>query len=308
MNRQSPSIDYLKNRLKHIKSQPIEMVLFICASFSIVMLFMMLIFVLKEGAEAFFKFGTQMLFGQYWNTTAESFGGFPLLYASFMVTVGALVIALPVGLGTAVFISEILPYSIRDPVKSVIELLASIPSVIYGFIGLLFLAPLVSNWFDIPSGKVALTASIILSLMTIPTIVSVSSEILSSVPKDYKDGSLALGATKWQTIRGIVLPVATPGMFASIMLGFGRAIGETVAVLMVAGNVAMVPSPPWNYLRSVFTIPSVIAMQMGEAAVGSLEYSSLFGLGLILFVITFIVNTLADIVVRRATVKGGLKL
>jgi phosphate transport system permease protein len=140
--------------------------------------------------------------------------------------------------------------------------------------------------------------------MTIPTIVSVSGEIISAVPKDYKEAALGLGATKWETIKSVVLPISKSGILASIMLGFGRAVGETIAVSMIAGNQAHIPSPPWNLFEAVYTIPAFIATHMGEAPVGSLEYSALFGLALILLIITFIVNTLADIVVQRGAKHG----
>jgi phosphate transport system permease protein len=156
--------------------------------------------------------------------------------------------------------------------------------------------PFVASTFGVVSGQTALTASFILSLMTIPTIVSVSGEIISAVPKDYKEAALGLGATKWETIKSVILPIAKSGILASVMLGFGRAVGETIAVSMVAGNQAHVAT---SYLDAVYTIPSFIATHMGEAAVGSLEYSALFGLGLILLIITFIVNTLADVIVKR---------
>ncbi len=282
-----------------LKSQPIEIVLFVCASFSIVILFLMILFVAREGALAFSMFSTDLVFGQIWDVKRDLFGGFPLLYGSFLVTSGALAISIPLGVFTAIFIAEVLPFSLKDPVKSVIELLASIPSVIYGFIGLISVAPVVASLFGIASGRCALTASLILAIMTIPTIVSVAGETIAAVPKDYKEAALALGATKWQTIKGVVLPISKSGIFASIMLGFGRAIGETIAVSMVAGNRPWVPAPPWNYLEAVYTIPAFIAARMGGAAFGSLGYSALFGLALILLVITFIVNTLADVIVKR---------
>jgi phosphate transport system permease protein len=284
-----------------LKSQPMTVVLFVCASFSIVILFLMLFFVAREGALAFTKFGSDLLLGTQWNLEANVFGGFPLLYSSLMVTFGALLIAIPLGVSTAIFVSEVLPFYLRDPIKSIIELLASIPSVIYGFIGLLIVVPFISSFFGISSGQTALAASLILSLMTIPTIVSVSGEIISAVPKSYKEAALGLGATKWETIKTIVLPISKSGILASIMLGFGRAIGETIAVSMVAGNQAHIAT---SYLDSVYTIPAFIATHMGEAAVGSLEYSALFGLGLILLIITFIVNTLADVVVKRGVQHG----
>jgi len=280
----------------NLKSQPMTVVLFLCASFAIIILFLMLFFVAKEGAAAFSTFGLELLFGTQWNLSQKVFGGLPLLYGSIMVTFGALAIAIPIGVCTAIFVSEVLPFHLRDPIKSIIELLASIPSVIYGFIGLLIVVPFIASFFGIPSGQTALTASLMLALMTIPTIVSVSGEIISAVPKDYKEAALGLGATKWETIKTVVLPISKSGILASIMLGFGRAVGETIAVSMVAGNQAHIAT---SYLEAIYAIPAFIATHMGEAAVGSLEYSALFGLGLILLIITFIINTLADIVVKR---------
>jgi len=268
----------------------------------------MLLFVVMEGSLAFTRLGTQLILGQVWKTNSDLYGGFPLIYASLMVVSGALLISIPLGICTSIFIAEILPFQLRDPIKSVIELLASIPSVIYGFVGVTFLAPLIASIFGLQSGATALTASLILAIMALPTIVGVSGETISAVPSEYKEAALALGASKWQTIRNVVLPLSKSGMLASVMLGFGRAIGETVAVLMVAGNVAMVPTPPWNYLAPVYPVTAVIAMQMGEAAVGSLEYSALFGLGLILFVITFIVNTIADVIVRRRPIGRDVQI
>jgi len=285
--------------LRHLREEPIEVLLFLCASFSIVVLFLMLFFITKEGSQAFSNFGIDLIIGQRWETNENLFGAFPLIYGSIMVVAGALVIAIPLGVTTAIFIAEILPFSLRDLIKSLIELLASVPSIIYGFIGVIYLAPQISSFFGISSGTVALTASLVLAIMTVPTIVGVSGEILSAVPKEYKEAALALGATRWQTIRSVVVPIAKSGILASIMLGFGRAIGETVAVLMVAGNTAVIPTPPWSFLSPVYPLTAVIAMQMGEAAVGSLEYSALFGLGIILFILTFIVNTLADMIVKR---------
>ncbi|MDW8034400.1 MAG: phosphate ABC transporter permease subunit PstC [Nitrososphaerota archaeon] len=291
------------NFVKRIREEPVLLILFLCAFSSIIFIFLMFIFVIREGSQALLTFGIDFIIGRVWETNSNLYGALPLIYGSLMVVSGALIIAVPIGIATAIFITEILPFSLRDPIKSSIELLASIPSIIYGFVGLVFLAPYIASLFGIPSGTVALTASIILAIMTIPTIVGVSSEIISAVPKEYKEAALALGATKLQIIRTIVLPVSKSGIIASIMLGFGRAIGETVAVLMVAGNVALIPEPPWNFLSPVYTITAVIAMQMGEAAVGSLEYSALFGLGFILLTITFIVNTIADVIAKR-----GLKL
>ncbi|PVX26015.1 MAG: phosphate ABC transporter permease subunit PstC [Candidatus Bathyarchaeum sp.] len=296
MKMSNKTLNKISSFFLNLKSQPMTVVLFLCASFSVIILFLMLFFVAREGALAFSRFGGDLFFGMQWDLESNLFGGLPLLYGSLMVTFGALLIAIPIGVCTAIFVSEVLPFHVRDPIKSVIELLASIPSVIYGFIGLLVIVPFIASTFGVVSGQTALAASLVLSIMTIPTIVSVSGEIISAVPKDYKEAALGLGATKWETIKSVVLPISKSGILASIMLGFGRAVGETIAVSMIAGNQAHVAS---SYLEAVYTIPSFIATHMGEAPVGSLEYSALFGLGLILLIITFIVNTLADIVVKR---------
>ncbi|MEM2940644.1 MAG: phosphate ABC transporter permease subunit PstC [Thermoproteota archaeon] len=294
--------------LKRLREEPIVLVFFLCASSSILFILLMFVFIAKEGAQTLLTFGIDFIIGGVWETNSGLYGALPLIYGSLMVVAGALAIAVPLGVATAIFIVEVLPFTFRDLIKSLLELLASIPSIIYGFIGLTFLAPQVASFFGIPTGTVALTTSIILALMSIPTIVGVSGEIISAVPKEYREAALALGATKLKIIKTVVIPVSKSGIIASIMLGFGRAIGETVAVIMVAGNVALIPEPPWNFLSPVYPITAVIAMQMGEAAVGSLEYSALFGLGLILFIITFIVNTLADVIVRRESkIKGGVK-
>lgn len=284
-----------------LKSRPIEIILFLCASFSIIILFLMLLFVVREGGISLYMFGRDLLFGINWDLELNQFGGLPLLYGSIMITFGSLLISIPLGVCTAIFIAEVLPFSLRDISKSIIELLASIPSVIYGFIGLIAVVPAVATLFGLNSGQTALTASLVLAIMTVPTIVSVSGETIAAVPKDYKEAALALGATKWQTIKRVVLPISKSGILASVMLGFGRAIGETVAVSMVAGNQAQILTPPWNFLEAMYTIPAFIAIHMGEAPVGSLEYGALFGLAFVLLIITFIVNTLADIIVK----KGG---
>jgi phosphate transport system permease protein len=297
----SKRLSKISSLFVNLKSHPMEIILFLCAAFAIIILLLMTFFVAGEGVLAFSRFGGDLFFGMRWDLKTSLFGGLPLLFGSLMVTFGALVIAIPIGICTAIFISEILPFHLRDPIKSIIELLASIPSVIYGFIGLLVVVPFLASTFGLVSGQTALTASLILAIMTIPTIVSVSGETISAVPKEYKEAALGIGATKWETIKTVVLPISKSGILASIMLGFGRAIGETIAVSMVAGNQAQIPS---SYLEAVYTIPAFIATNMGAAPVGSLEYSALFGLGLILFIITFAVNTLADIVVKRGIQHG----
>lgn len=289
----------LRRLIGRVKSEPILPLLFFSSSISILFLLLMFAFILFEGSRAFSTLGSELFFGMVWEPGSHNYGAVPLIYGSLIVVAVALLISVPLGISTSIFVAEILPRNIKDAFKSIIELLSSIPSVIYGFIGLVFLAPAISSIFNIPSGTVSLTAGIILSIMVLPTIVGLSSEIISSVPKEYREASIAMGATKWQTIRHVVLPHAKSGIVASILLAFSRAIGETTAVVMVSGNTAIIPSPPWNVLSPVYTITGAIAIQMGEASIGDLEYSALFGLGFILLLITFIVNTIADILLRE---------
>ena len=268
----------------------------------------MIAFVLKEGLPSLAEVGfSDFILGRRWAPGYEEYGALPLIYGSLMVVFGALAISIPLGISSAIFISEVLPPTLGEIVKSVTELLAAIPSVIYGLIGFQFLAPWIATTFGISSGECALTGSVVLSIMVLPTIVSISGETMVAVPREYREASLAMGATRWQNIREIILPVSRSGVVTSIVLAFGRAIGETVAVLMICGNAGLIPSPPWNFLDPVYTMTAAIAMYMGEAAVGSTHYHVLFGLGLLLFLITFVTNSAAHILLRRAArrVRGG---
>lgn len=297
-------MNFIRMVANRISNEPILPILFICSLISILFLLLMFLFILYEGSRAFSSLGLELFFGTTWEPGSNQYGALPLIYGSIVVVIIALLISIPLGISTSIFVAEIVHSRVKDIIKSLIELLSSIPSVIYGFIGLVFLAPIISSIFSIPSGTVALTAGIILSIMILPTIVGLSSEIIASVPKEFREASIALGATKWQTIRYVVIPYAKSGIVASILLAFSRAIGETIAVVMVAGNTAIIPSPPWNILSPVYTLTGAIAIQMGEASIGDLEYSALFGLGFILLLITFIVNTLADILLKEWKKRG----
>ena len=275
---------------------------------SVLILILITAFILKEGSPIFTKIGLfNFLFGWRWAPYYESYGVFPLFYGSIMIVFGSLSISIPLGVLAAIFLAEYISRWIEDLVKPIIELLAAIPSVIYGFFGFMFLAPRIAEFFDLSTGKTALTASIILSIMVLPTIVSISSEVISSVPMEFRKASIALGATRWQTIREVILPTAKPGIVASILLAFGRAIGETIAVLMVCGCVSDIPNPFWNYLEPVHTLTAAIALDMGEVPMGSLHYHALFGLGMILFIITFVTNTFADLIMKKAP-KGVIQV
>jgi phosphate transport system permease protein len=227
----------------------------------------------------------------------------PLLMGSFLVTVVAIVIALPLGVASAVFVREVAPSWVRDLLKPLIEVLAGIPSVVLGFFGLTTLAPLVRIYLGAPTGLTALTGALLLGYMALPTIISVAEDALDAVPKSYRDASLAMGATPWQTIWMVVVPAARAGIVTAVMLGMGRAIGETMAVMMVTGNAARLPLELDAVLRPVRTMTATIAAEMGEVAQGSVHYHVLFGAGIILFVLTFIINlTVASALFQK---RGG---
>lgn len=230
------------------------------------------------------------------------YGVLPFILSSVLVTIGALVIGVPWGILTAVFISEIALPKLKEILKPIVEILAIFPSVVLGFIALVVISPIVAKIFGLSNG---LTGSIILAVMTLPTIVSIVEDALKSVPISYREASYALGVSKWDTIKHVILPAASSGMVAAVMLGFGRAVGETMTVLMAAGNALSMPiseimgMPVPTLLKSVRTLTANIAIEGGEVAWGSLHYHSLFVIGIILFIITFIVNLIADVMLTR---------
>ena len=261
---------------------------------AIVIIALIFLFLLREGAAAFLDVPLRQLFGSRWYPIEDSFGLWPLIVGSFLVTVGAVIIAVPLGLLTAVYLGEIAPPWQREILKPLIEVLAGIPSIVLGFLGWVALAPLIQR-LGAPTGLTAFTGSLILAYMALPTIISITEDALYAVPKAYRDGSLALGATQWQTIWRVVLPAARSGVVVAIMLGIGRAIGETMAVLMVTGNAANVPDLGTGaFFQPVRTMTATIASEMGEVASGSLHYSVLFGIGIVLFLITFAINSIAS--------------
>lgn len=229
-----------------------------------------------------------------WNPagfTESTYGILSLVVSTLFVSMGAMVLAIPVGIGTAIYISEIAKPAVRETLKPMIEILASIPSVVIGFFGIVFMGPLVANLFGLSSGLNALNGSILLAFMALPTIISVSEDAIRSVPEEFKAASMALGATKWYTTIKVVVPAASSGIIASIMLGFGRAIGETMTVLMATGNALRMPG---DFFDSVRTMTANIAIELGEVPFNTTHYYSLFAVGLILFIMTMVVNFLAD--------------
>jgi phosphate transport system permease protein len=259
------------------------------------------IFLLKEGAPAFWEVTLGNLFGKRWYPNEDLFGTLPLILGSLLVTVGAVIIALPLGLATAIFIRELAPDWLREILKPLIEILAGIPSVVLGFLGMVAIAPLMRESLDIPTGLTAFTGSLMLAYMALPTIISVAEDAIDAVPKGYRDGALAMGATHWQTIWRVVMPAARSGVIIAVMLGIGRAIGETMAVMMVTGNAARIPREWYALFLPARTMTATIAAEMGEVAQGSTHYHVLFAVGILLFVVTFIINAIASAVV----VKGG---
>jgi phosphate transport system permease protein len=222
-----------------------------------------------------------------------------LIAGSLLVTLGATAIAVPFGLATAVFISEVAPRWVREFLKPLIEVLGGLPSVVLGFMGMLVLAPFIRTTLNTPTGLTAFTGSVLLAGMALPTLVSVAEDALDAVPRSYRDGALALGATQWQTIWRVTLPAARSGVLTAIMLGIGRAIGETMTVMMVTGNAARLPSSLGALLLPVRTMTATIAAEMGEVANGSTHYHVLFTIGIVLFLISFVVNLAASTVFFR---------
>ena len=257
------------------------------------------LFLLQEGLPALVEVDLAGLFGVRWYPIEEHFGLLPLIGGSVVITVGAIVIALPFGVATAVFIAEIAPRWGRELLKPLVEVLGGLPSVVLGFVGMLALAPLVRTGLGLPTGLTAFTGSLLLALMAIPTIVSVAEDALDAVPKSYRDAALALGATKWQTIWRVTLPAARSGVLTAVMLGVGRAIGETMTVMMVTGNAARLPTGLDAFFRPVRTMTATIATEMGEVANGSTHYHVLFLVGIVLFLLSLAVNVTASAVLLR---------
>lgn len=264
------------------------------------------IILFKEGVPILKEAGIfDFIFGKDWYPTYEppEFGILPLISASLLVTAGAMFVCVPLGVGSALYLNELAGYKQRAVLKPLIEILASIPSVVFGFFGMVIVAPIVQKLFGLPVGLTAFTGSLILGIMAIPTVCSLAEDALSYVPKSYKEASLALGANRWQTLTKVIIPAAGSGISTAIILGMGRAVGETMTVLMVTGGAAVIPH---SFFEPVRPMTATIAAEMGEAVVGSLHYHALFGIGLILFLITLIFNIAAEIIGRRFRLKLGL--
>ena len=282
-----------------IKEFIIEKAIYLSGITSIVIVFLIFIFLAKEGFSLFktVRLG-DFLLGNRWYpiSTPPHFGILPLMLGSLYVTLGATAIAVPLGIASALYIAEIAPKGIKEILKSGIELLASIPSVVLGFIGITTLVPFIKNALHLPTGLTAFSGAVLLAFMAMPTIVSIAEDSLNAVPRRYKEAALALGATRWQAIRRVVFKAASSGIIAACMLGIGRVIGETMAVMMITGNAARIPQ---SLFQPVRTLTATIAAEMGETVKGSDHYYALFAIGVVLFGITFIINLIADIAIHR---------
>jgi len=287
-----------KVKLKKIKSFIIYRFVFLNGIVSIIVLALILGFLIANSIRFFTTYPvSDFLFGQKWSPTVlEEFGFLPILTGSLIVTLGAIIIAVPLGVGSAIYIGELAPKVVREVLKPIIEVLATIPSVVIGFIGIKLLAPIIKELFNLSIGLTAMTGSVMLAFMSLPTIISISEDAINAVPNRFRYASIALGATKWETTMGVVVPTASSGMVAAVMLGLGRIVGETMTVLMVTGNS---PRMVFSWLQPVRTITATIAAEMGETVQGGLHYSALFAVGLILFIITFIINFISDRFINR---------
>ena len=274
---------------------------------SIGLVLLIFVFLLREGLPVFAEVPPANFLDVHWYPTFGFFGLLPLILGSALVTITAIAIALPLGVSTAVFVREVAPDWAREILKPLIEVLAGIPSVVLGFLGMSLVAPLVREKLGAPTGLTALTGALILAYMALPTITSVAEDALDAVPKSYRDAGLAMGATQWQTIWRVVVPAARSGIVTAVMLGTGRAIGETMAVMMVTGNAARMPVELDAILRPVRTMTATIAAEMGEVAQGSVHYHALFAIGIVLFLVTFLINLTAARAIFAKRRRGGLR-
>ena len=284
---------------QRLKAKIIKYFLQSCGSLSIIIVLLIFLFLFKEAFPFIGSPGIGELFHNIWNPVSfqkEEFGLYPLITGSILVTILATVIAIPFGIIGAVYISEVATAKEREFLKPFIEILAGIPSVVLGFFGLVVIAPLIKQLFDLNTGLTALTGAVLLAFMAIPTIMSISEDAIKSVPAAYKEASLALGASKLETIWKVVVPAALSGIVASVMLGMGRVVGETMTVMMVTGNAPVISMNPFTSVR---TMTATIAAEMGEVTIGSHHYMALFWVGIVLMLMTFILNLISYRVLKK---------
>ncbi|MFH1214394.1 MAG: phosphate ABC transporter permease subunit PstC [Candidatus Neomarinimicrobiota bacterium] len=292
--------------MKVSREKMIQSLFGVLASGSLIFLLGIILILFQQGLPVFRIVNIfQFIGGQSWYPTADpaEFGILPLILGTLWITVGAMLFCIPVGIGSALFLHEIAGFRLRSILKPIIEILAGIPSIVYGFFGMVIIAPFLQNLLDIPVGLCALTASLILGIMAVPTVCSLAEDALNYVPKSFREASYALGANRWQTLTRVVIPAAGSGISTAIILGMSRVVGETMTVLMVAGGAAVIPK---SFLNPVRPMTATIAAEMGEAAVGSPHYHALFAIGLVLFLFTMVFNVVAELISRKYRLKLGL--
>jgi phosphate ABC transporter permease protein PstC len=294
-------MDLSKKRRGPIRRQVgeriIESSFFFAAIASILVMVLIFYFLIRESLVAFQEVGVfDLVFGMKWHSAGEIFGMTPIIVGSIMVTLLALIINIAVGVPLAVYLSELAGPRSRSILKPAIELLAGVPSIVYGFLGVLILVAYLERSFDMLTGPSILAGSILLGIMFIPALTTICEDALRAVPREFKEGSLALGATRWQTVRRVTLPAASSGIIAAVVLNVGNIVGETMAALLVVGNVARLPSPIFDVFDPSAIFTSVIAGEMGEVAHGSIHYHALFAVGFVLLAIVTILNISADLV------------
>ncbi len=283
----------------------VEKFFYIIGFSSLLVLLTIMVFLIKEGVPLFTEINiSDFITGKEWYPTSNNprYGIMPLIVSSIYITIIASMIAVPLSLSVAIYIAELAGSRIKEIIKPLVEIIASIPSVVVGFFGMVVVAPFLMEHFDIDSGLNLLNASLMLAFMAVPTIASISEDAISSVPVSLKEASYALGANRWQTIIHVTIPAALSGIYTAIILGISRVIGETMIVLMVAGGAAVLPGSIFSPVRP---LTSNIAAEMAEASVGGTHYSALFAIGIILFVITFVFNIVADYLSNKYKFKAN---
>jgi len=290
---------------RSLKEELIKYLFFSVAAVSIFIIFFILFFLFQEALPAFQEMGWD-IFSTNWNVSEGQYGIGTAIFGTIIVSIGAMLIAIPLGILGAIFLSELAPYRLRVILKPIIELLAGVPSIVYGFIGVVLIVRYLQVSFDMLSGYSFLAGSLILGVMALPIIISMSDDAMKAAPRSYKEASLALGATKWETIKKVTMPSSISGISAAVVLGIGRAVGETMAVSLVLGNVMKIPIPPWDMFETTgTTLTSLIVRDMGEAT--GLQVNALFAGATILFVIVAIMSISSNILRERVEkkFKGG---
>ena len=285
---------------RKLKDSIIQAFFFTNGILAVFILLGIFLFLLYQAIPAFREIDIKEFFtSTNWNPTSpvkEEYGILAMIFSTFLVTLGALAIAVPIGVGVASYLSDVAHWKVREIVKPIIEILAGIPSVVIGFLGIVLFGPAIARITGQSHGLNAMNGSILLAVMSLPTIISISEDSLNAVPRAYMEASLALGASRWQTLVRVKIPAALSGIIAAVMLGMGRAIGETMTVLMATGNA---PAFPSGFLSSIRTMTATIAIELGEVPYYTTHYYALFAIGLVLFIITFFVNLISDLVLHK---------